>query len=598
MNSEVFVGGNVVFNKDVTFAGGFNLPRINFSDDTKFNNRIFVLQDVSFGKNLFILGDASFNNKLSVGGDVSLNSNVGVLGKAIFSNDVLINSNLDVVRVVVMKSRLFVYDDTFISKRLFTNKIDLSTNVFSITALSGNNRFSNYFPGFSGGSNTDFLPNVPNFNIYFSSNNSNNSNPSNNLDFYIDNPRNNLVLGQYLSTSSIYNIYNSSSTGQTSSNFENNLAISSNALNSINTTYDSTNNIALGYNSLAFLNSGHCNTSIGSYSMYNLGSISSSGNTYRLPNDNYYPSSISDLVTSNFNTSIGFFSMSSKNINITSNKNTVLGALAFADTVSNVSSNVSNGIYTQNTFIGYNAQPMNGIFNNQIVLGTANETTYIPGKLSVLNDTSFNGKVFVKDDLSLGSRIFFSRNAFSNNSIPLTAIADLANSVNAAVSSSATAIISSIQATTVIPTTMPLDGQYNFGKNFQEINNTANIWTNIAMSMTGQYQTALDFSANIYYSNNFGKSWNKATVSFPNIVIIDPILGNVAVTSTNYSTSGLFYGIALSMIYSGQTQIASINLRDVNDNNQDVQSYIFLSCDYGVTWNCVYQNNNPKSAQI
>jgi UDP-3-O-[3-hydroxymyristoyl] glucosamine N-acyltransferase len=590
INTRLFIGGDVSFNKNIGILG-----RAIFVSDVSMNSRLSVLNDVSLNKNLSVFGTSIFSS------DVSLNSNVGVLGKAIFSNDVLINSNLDVLRDVVMKSRLYVYDDMFISKRLFTNKIDLSTNVFSITALSGNNRFSNYSPGFSGGSNTDFLPNVPNFNIYFSSNNLNNlnnSNPSNNLDFYIDNPRNNLVLGQYLSTSSIYNIYNSSSTGQTSSNFENNLAISSNALNSINTTYDSTNNIALGYNSLAFLNSGHCNTSIGSYSMYNLGSISSSGNTYRLPNDNYYPNSISDLVTSNFNTSIGFFSMSSKNINITSNKNTVLGALAFADTVSNVSSNVSNGIYTQNTFIGYNAQPMNGIFNNQIVLGTANETTYIPGKLSVLNDTSFNGKVFVKDDLSLNGRIFFSRNAFSNNSIPLTAIADLTNSVNAAVSSSSTAILSSIQATTVIPTTMPLDGQYNFGKNFQEINNTANIWTNISMSMTGEYQTALDFSANIYYSNNFGKSWNKATVSFPNIVVIDPILGSVAVTSTNYSTSGLFYGIALSMIYSGQTQIASINLRDVNDNNQDVQSYIFLSCDYGVTWNCVYQNNNPKSAQI
>ena len=49
------------------------------------------------------------------------------------------------------------------------------------------------------------------------------------------------------------------------------------------------------------------------------------------------------------------------------------------------------------------------------------------------------------------------------------------------------------------------------------------------------------------------------------------------------------------MIYSGEIQIASINLRDVDDTNYDVQSYLFLSNNYGVTWNCVYQNNNPKS---
>ena len=700
MNSRLFVGGNVVFYDNVVFAGGFTLPKINFSDDTRFNKRIFVLEDVSFGKNLFVLGDVSFNNnfmvngdvsmnmrlfiggdvslnqrlfvegdvnfnknigilgsaifvsdvsintRLYVGGDVSfnknigilgranftndvsmnsrlsvlndvslnknlsvfgrsifgsdvsLNSNVGILGKAIFSNVVLINSNLDVVRDVVMESRLYVYDDMFISKRLFTNKIDLSTNVLSITALSGNNNFSNYYPGFSGGLNSNSVPNVPNFNIYFSSKNSNSINPSNNLDFYIDNPRNNLVLGQYLSTSSIYNIYNSSSTGQTSSNFENNLAISSNALNSINTTYDSTNNIAIGYNSLAYLNSGHCNTSIGSYSMSNIGSNSSSGNTYTLPNNNYYPNSNSELVTSNFNTSVGFFSMSSKNINTTSNKNTVLGALAFADTISNVSSNVSNGIYTQNTFIGYNAQPINGVYSNQIVLGTSSESTYIPGKLVVLNDTSLNGNLFVKGDLSFNGRITFSKNAFSNGSIPLLAISDLANSVKTEVASTSNEIISNIQAATIVPITIPLDGKYGFGTKYKEINNTANIWTNIAMSMTGEYQTALDISANIYYSDNFGESWNKSTVNFPDIVVIDPNLGSVAVTSTNYSTSGLFYGIALTMVYSGEIQIASFNLRDVNDNNEDVQSYLFLSCNYGVTWNCVYQNTNPKNAQI
>jgi len=629
MNLRLFIGGDVSLNQRLSVVGdvSFNknigvLGSAIFINDVSMNTRLFVGGDVSFNKNIGVLGsaifinDVSINTRLFVGGDVSFNKNIGVLGSAIFVSDVSINrrlfvggdislnQRLSVGGDVSLNNRLYVFQDAFFNNRLFANNINLSTtnNIFSMTALTGNTNFS--------GNQT--LTN-PNFNIYFSSNNfnitSSDNNPfyniPNNLDFYIDNPRSNFLLGQYTSNSSISNIYKNNTTygasyGQSNLNFQNNLAISSNALSNINPINDSTNNIAVGYNSLAFLNGGHCNTSIGSFSMVNLGWTSTGSTFFKLPNNYSLGNNINpDNSTTNFNTSIGYFSMSSKNINISSNKNTVLGALAFADTnISDLNSIVSNGIYTQNTFIGYNAQPMNGVYSNQIVLGTSSESTYIPGKLVVLNDTSLNGNLFVKGDLSFNGRITFSKNAFSNGSIPLLAIADLENSVKTSVASTSNEIISSIQAASIVPTTMPLDGKYSFGTNYQEINNTANIWTNLAMSMTGEYQTALDISANIYYSDNFGESWSKAVVNFPNVTVVDPILGNVAVTSSNYSTSGLFYGIALTMVYSGEIQIASINLRDVNDNNQDVQSYLFLSCNYGVTWNCVYQNTNPKNAQV
>jgi hypothetical protein len=84
-----------------------------------------------------------------------------------------------------------------------------------------------------------------------------------------------------------------------------------------------------------------------------------------------------------------------------SNKNTAIGALAFSDygAFSN-----SYQIYTQNTFIGYNAQPISGIYANQIVLGTATETTYIPGGLNVYKDTNLN-RLSISSDVSLNQRL-------------------------------------------------------------------------------------------------------------------------------------------------------------------------------------------------
>jgi predicted acyltransferase (DUF342 family) len=629
LNQRLFIGGDVSFNKNIGILG-----TAFFANDVSFNQRVSVGGDVSFNKNIGILGtaffanDVLFNQRLFIGGDVSFNKNIGILGSANFANDVslysrlfigndvsmnqrlsvggdvLMNRRLYVAEDVSFNNRLYVFQDALFNSRLFANNINLSTtnNIFSMTALTGNTNFvgSQSFAN-------------PNFNIYFSPNSFFNNNIDNNtfsnnihnsLDFYVDNPRNNFLLGQYKSDSSISNIYKNNTTygasyGQTNVNFQNNLAISSNALSNINPINDSTNNIAVGYNSLTYLNGGHCNTSIGSFSMVNLGWSSAGSTFFTLPGNYSLGNNINPTANStNFNTSIGYFSMSSKNINTSSNKNTVLGALAFADTnVSDINATVSNGIYTQNTFIGYNAQPINGVYSNQIVLGTTSESTYIPGKLVVLKDASLNGNLFVKGDLSFNGRITFSKTAFSTGSIPLLAISDLASSVNAAVAGSASGIISSIQATNVVPTIMPLDSKYNFGENYKEIYDTENIWTNLDMSLTGEYQTALDISGNIFYSNNYGEKWEKATVNFPTTIVTTKDSEVIYISSTNYATSGLFYGIALSMIYSGQTQIASINLRDVADPGEDMQSYIFLSCDYGVTWNNVFQVE-PKTTQV
>jgi predicted acyltransferase (DUF342 family) len=421
MNSDVSMNQRLFVGNDLTVYGRLNVNNytnnsiINttvtnysliISEDLSLNGRLSVMSDTSINGNLYIKGitihvsDVSINTRLYVQGDVSMNSRLYI------GNDTMINKRAFITGDVSMNSKLYVKDiiivdnDAFLNSRLFSDNIFLPTtgNALTVNALTGSTNYSNNFTyGFSGGS-LGFAMNTPNFNMYFSPWNITKNNIFNNFDCYIDNPRNNFILGQYYpGNDSIYNIY-SSSNYHTSSNFTNNLVISSGAMANINTDYDSTNNVAVGYNSLNLLKNGHCNTSIGSNSMVNIGQI------FEIPSsliNSYNPNASTDSNTSNFNTSIGYFSMSSPGMRNASNKNTAIGALAFSDY--GVFTN-SSQIYTQNTFIGYNAQPITGVYTNQIVLGTATETTYIPGGLTVYKDTNLN-KLTISSDVSLNQRL-------------------------------------------------------------------------------------------------------------------------------------------------------------------------------------------------
>ena len=569
MNQRLFVNGDVSFNGKMAVLG----PTV-FINDVSINQRLYVIGNVSFN-NFNVLGDVSINRRLNINNDVSMNSRLFI------SNDVSLNS------------KIYVKGDAFMNNRLFTDNLNLSisNNIFTLNALNGNKRFSNdpNF-GFSGGSALE--TNVPNFNIFFSLNNQNTNN-YNNLDLYVDNPRNNLVLGQQLPSSSLYNIYSTEDSNIYSSfNFSNNLAIASYALSNISSSYDSTNNVAIGTNSLNYLSDGHCNTAIGSGSMVNLGinTWSSTGASYnnsisipRNVGQNYLPSASNDNDTSNFNTAVGYFSMSSNNIFSSSNKNTVLGALAFSDTFDSISSSpVSQHVYTQNTFIGYNTQPMSNVYSNQIVLGTSTETTYIPGKFSVISDTSLNGKLFVNGDLSLNGRLFIKNYAFSNDSIPITAISGLTSTINSLVIS-AMAGSSSPTSSIVQSNEIPLYSS-SFLNTINLINNTTVYnWFDIVVSMTGQYQTAIESYGNIYYSNDFGNTWNKGIISISNVSLGTNLINWTSVT----------------MSYSGKTQIASAILPTTVLPSQNIPySYIFSSSNYGINWILTFSNTISYSSTI
>jgi photosystem II stability/assembly factor-like uncharacterized protein/predicted acyltransferase (DUF342 family) len=572
LNQRLFVSSDVSLNKKLGVLGTTLL-----NSDVFMNSRLYVIDNVFLSNKLYVNDDVSFNNRLNINGDVSMNSRLFI------SNDVSLNS------------RIYVKGDAFMNNRLFTDNINLSlsNNIFTLNALTGNPRFSNNPTlGYSGGGGFD--TNVPNFNIFFSPFNSN-INIENNLDLYIDNPRNNLILGQYIPGSALYNLYTSENTTITSTynNFTNNLAISSYALSNITNTYDSTNNVAIGSNSLNYLSAGHCNTAIGSGSMVNLGintwsSVGSTFNSITIPRSfgqNYLPSANTDNNTSNFNTAIGYFSMSSTNIYSSSNKNTVLGALAFSDTFDSLSTSpVSQRVYTQNTFIGYNAQPMTGIYTNQLVLGTSTETTYIPGKFSVISDTSLNGRVNIFGDVSLNGRLFLKSDALSNNSIPTSAISGLSTVITSLVRGEiAGASTGSSANSSVMTSIVPLDSEYNFLTNFSQKNNTDYNWMDIAMSFTGEYQVAIEIYGNIYYSNNFGETWNKANVSNSY-----PALGT---TSLNWT--------AVAMSYTGQYQIASAVLPNgVDSTPTDPTSCIFSSSNYGISWSLTFKNTLSYTSYI
>lgn len=78
------------------------------------------------------------------------------------------------------------------------------------------------------------------------------------------------------------------------------------------------------------------------------------------------------------NTSVGSGSLISQT---GGNSNTALGYQA--------GSNLTSGSY--NTCIGYGSQVPNATYNNQLVLGTAAETTYIPGNMTVTGTSNING---------------------------------------------------------------------------------------------------------------------------------------------------------------------------------------------------------------
>ena len=493
-----------------------------------------------------VIGAGAFTNGIA-NGNYSYNTFIGYNSSPIYglkNNQIVLGTSAESAYI---PGSFNVLGDVSMNQRVFMNNIVLPANNFTINNTNTSNFQSRLIINMISGSSN------------FSTNN-----------LFIDNSRDNLTFGDNAGALVVFSsasaLLSSSSTAVLR-----NLAISKNALNSLGGSYgsSSSDNIAIGFNSMTSLPLGHSNTAVGNYSMPTLGS----SNSY------FPPGFFSDGITSNNNTVIGFNTMNSTNIQTPSNNNTVIGANAF----SAFSSSIPNSVYNNNTFIGYNSGPVNNIVSNQIVLGTTAETTYIPGKFSVLGDVSLNQRVFFGQDVTLNQRLFVSGNvttnqnltvggifnvtgsfnvsgsAYSTNSIPSNAINGLETALTAALGKAqASSSVASVTADI-----LPFDGENNFGTNWTQlasINNATHSWTSIAMSLTGEYQTAVDYGPSfesgvggyIYTSLDYGNTWIQRAV--------------------------LKTWIAVTMSYTGQYQTASFA-------TGTTAGFIYISSNYGVNWN-------------
>lgn len=150
----------------------------------------------------------------------------------------------------------------------------------------------------------------------------------------------------WLGTNALNNYAALTVTGGTVSNVTENTAVGYNALQSAQTTggFDSIRNTAVGTDALSSATSGRFNTATGA-------------------------GALSGLIHGSGNTSIG---KNAGSLQQYGDNNTFIG--------NGTNVNIATNIYSSSTALGYNAR-ITG--NNQVVLGTASETVFVPGVLVV-----------------------------------------------------------------------------------------------------------------------------------------------------------------------------------------------------------------------
>ena len=135
----------------------------------------------------------------------------------------------------------------------------------------------------------------------------------------------------------------------------------------------------------------------------------------------------------------------------------------------------------------------------------------------------------------------------------------------------------------------------NFGGNWNELSTDNNInWSSVAISESGQYQTAVSSGSNtglIYVSNNFGISWNPY-----NNLLYD--WKSIAISSTGQYQTALIdngsiyisnnYGVLWSLVSGTSNTWTSICMSSSGQNQLAVTSgnlgLIFVSSNYGLNW--------------
>lgn len=244
-----------------------------------------------------------------------------------------------------------------------------------------------------------------------------------------------------------------------------------------------------------------------------------------------------------------------------------------------------------NGYVGIGQGPSNSLSYLQTTNGGATGGTgsFVPQyHLDITGTERVNGaRIFGDNSAQVSAQSVMDYGTFGQNWTTVSGLSTSANWQTVAVSASGQYMTAGGNIGTIY-----YSG--NYGQTWNSIAVTGNM-TSIAMSASGQYQLVAAFGTNgIYYSRNFGASWTASNAptapqwyevcmstsgqfasacnaTSTNVTYYSTDYGVTWTASTAVSPSGPFQGIACSA--SGQYQIAAI-----------VSGIIYYSSNYGQSW--------------
>jgi len=112
LNSRLTVYSDVSFNNRLFVGGDVSLnSRLIVYSDVSFNNRLFVGSDVSLNSRLTVYSDVSLNSRLFVGGDVSFNSRLAIYSDLTVYNGRTVYSNYYDVNMLTQNTNITIGDN-------------------------------------------------------------------------------------------------------------------------------------------------------------------------------------------------------------------------------------------------------------------------------------------------------------------------------------------------------------------------------------------------------------------------------------------------------------------------------------------------------